>query len=381
MIAMALGLAIIAAVGYVYLSGTQGYRVQDAQSRMQEDARFVIDTLSRDIRMAGYFGCARGDLAYATSTGSHVEVKAMQPVMTLDLSWWMLSGNDNSARDRFVNPAFNLRGFSGSTALAAQALPASVVSIGTTSGRRPGTDVLMIIRSSEDGQNLIPTDESGAANPTVMDQAKFTLPATIPGVSSGEAVTAVVSDCRVAKIIKPTWTINASTKAVAVSIDNGVNAHATLGAGEAGDLGGKFKEDAVVSVFSPSLYFVSQPSSANLRPTLRRLSIGSTPVNYGGWANNGGTIVATGVETFTTSYIVTTQRGTSTATSTEFTLADMEANPDQAVWNDVTAVRIRFTMVSQNENVAIQSADNLLRQNYDFTVGIRSRQYSGTDAR
>ena len=45
-------------------------------------------------------------------------------------------------------------------------------------------------------------------------------------------------------------------------------------------------------------------------------------------------------------------------------------NLTPTVWNDVTAVRVQFTMVSQDANVAVQG-DGLLRQNYDFTVGDR----------
>jgi len=57
MVALALGLVITAAVGYVYLSGLQGYRTQDALSRMQENARYAFEVISTDVRLAGSLGC------------------------------------------------------------------------------------------------------------------------------------------------------------------------------------------------------------------------------------------------------------------------------------------------------------------------------------
>lgn len=57
MIAMALGLITIAAVGYVYLGTSRTYRTEDALARMQEGARYAFEVISNDLRMAGTAGC------------------------------------------------------------------------------------------------------------------------------------------------------------------------------------------------------------------------------------------------------------------------------------------------------------------------------------
>lgn len=57
MVAMTIGLVVVAAVGYVYLSSRQAFRMTDSMSRMQENARLGIETMARDVRMAGYVGC------------------------------------------------------------------------------------------------------------------------------------------------------------------------------------------------------------------------------------------------------------------------------------------------------------------------------------
>ena len=54
---------IIAGIGYAYLGSRQGFRSQDALSRMQEGARSAFEIMGRDIRMAGFTGCPRNTAA------------------------------------------------------------------------------------------------------------------------------------------------------------------------------------------------------------------------------------------------------------------------------------------------------------------------------
>ncbi|KAB2322457.1 hypothetical protein F8A86_03825 [Betaproteobacteria bacterium SCN1] len=57
MIAITLGFIVVAAVGYLYLGSRQSFRTTDNLARMQENARYALDTMARDIRMAGSLGC------------------------------------------------------------------------------------------------------------------------------------------------------------------------------------------------------------------------------------------------------------------------------------------------------------------------------------
>ncbi len=54
MIAMVIGLVIIAGVGQILLSGRQSYNTQSGTSALQENGRFALFYLQRDIRMAGF---------------------------------------------------------------------------------------------------------------------------------------------------------------------------------------------------------------------------------------------------------------------------------------------------------------------------------------
>lgn len=62
MISMTLGLLIILAVTYVFAGSRANYRQQEALSAVQESGRIALETITRDIRMAGYPGC--GNLTF-----------------------------------------------------------------------------------------------------------------------------------------------------------------------------------------------------------------------------------------------------------------------------------------------------------------------------
>lgn len=57
MISMTIGLVILGAVAYLYLGTRQTFRMAEGMSRIQENARYAMEILARDVRMAGYIGC------------------------------------------------------------------------------------------------------------------------------------------------------------------------------------------------------------------------------------------------------------------------------------------------------------------------------------
>ena len=58
MVAVVLGLVLTAGIIQLFVGSKQAYRFHDAHSRVQENARFAIDALNFDIRMAGSVGCS-----------------------------------------------------------------------------------------------------------------------------------------------------------------------------------------------------------------------------------------------------------------------------------------------------------------------------------
>lgn len=57
MLALALGLVVVAGIVQLFVGNSQTYSVLNGQARMQESARFALDFISRASRSAGYMGC------------------------------------------------------------------------------------------------------------------------------------------------------------------------------------------------------------------------------------------------------------------------------------------------------------------------------------
>jgi type IV pilus assembly protein PilW len=57
LVAMTLGLFLLAGVIVAYLSSSQSYRVNETSSHLQEGARFALFKLGSNLRMAGHTGC------------------------------------------------------------------------------------------------------------------------------------------------------------------------------------------------------------------------------------------------------------------------------------------------------------------------------------
>lgn len=57
LVAIVVSLILIAGVIQIFVGTRQTYRFQDALARVQENGRFALETISRDVRLAGFVGC------------------------------------------------------------------------------------------------------------------------------------------------------------------------------------------------------------------------------------------------------------------------------------------------------------------------------------
>ena len=67
MIAVAIGIFLTAGLIQLFSSSQQTYRVQENLSRLQENARFAMQIISRDVRMADYAGCKNSSVSETTN--------------------------------------------------------------------------------------------------------------------------------------------------------------------------------------------------------------------------------------------------------------------------------------------------------------------------
>ena len=57
MVAITISLILLAGVVKIFQSAKQSYNIQQALSRIQENARLMTDVMIRDITTSGYMGC------------------------------------------------------------------------------------------------------------------------------------------------------------------------------------------------------------------------------------------------------------------------------------------------------------------------------------
>lgn len=58
MVAITISLLLLAGVIQIFLATRQTYTLQDGMSRLQENARYALDRITREISASGYLGCA-----------------------------------------------------------------------------------------------------------------------------------------------------------------------------------------------------------------------------------------------------------------------------------------------------------------------------------
>jgi type IV pilus assembly protein PilW len=200
MIAMTIGFIVVAAVGYVYLSSRQSFRLTDSMSRMQENGRLAIETLARNVRMAGYVGC--GNLKNATVT-----TIANPPVPVMSMA----------------------------TAITGEDFAAAVVNYAGTGITRPAGDTISVMGAFAGGVNLV-----GNLAPS---NANIQINGNPYGFAVGDVL--MVTNCTNADIFRPTTVSGGGT--VTMSHSNATNT---------GNRVGTYGSDGVVLKMDRFTYFI-----------------------------------------------------------------------------------------------------------------------------
>jgi len=225
MIAMVLGLLLMAGVIQVFISNNHTSRVTESHSRLQDNARFALEILSKDVRAAGYSGCRAIENMNVVSIGD-VPMPASMTAATI------IGGSDASTATSSWTPTI-----SGSLG--------TVVS---------GTDVITLQHGTGCGANLIGNVGSSNANIQVFSPNTCNL-------AAGDAV--MISDCEDAHIFRATSVSNGTGKqTIAHSNGNGANHFCTsypplphLGQCDSGTAK-LYGYDAEIFKFSAVTYFI-----------------------------------------------------------------------------------------------------------------------------
>jgi type IV pilus assembly protein PilW len=110
MIALLLGLFLIAGLLQIFTSTKQSYRLAEAQSRLQENSRFALEMINHDIRLAGFIGCSGIRVGGATENPTVIANDPLiAPVAHAGIpavvaAYSITGGNDNAAGS-FTSPS------------------------------------------------------------------------------------------------------------------------------------------------------------------------------------------------------------------------------------------------------------------------------------
>ena len=323
MIAMTIGLIILGGVGYMYMESRQSFRSMDNLSRMQESARYALEIISRDIRMAGYRGCA-------SSTGTFFNTLV----------------NKTTTAYNFGVP---INGYDASAAAWSPALPSDT---GGLSGLSllAGTDAI-ILRSAFGGGTTV-TDQPGNSSADL----KVTAPHNL-----ADNDILLVTNCTAATVFQATE-VNGG----------GLNVVHNTGVGTPGnstkDLGQVYKNGEIIKMQSKS-YFIRNGASG--RPALWQFD------NYKPAAGDNPAEIAEGVENMQIQYGIDA--------NLDGIIESYSAANAVADWNQVAAVRISLLVASNDDNIAtskqvytyngasVTAPDLRLRQAFTATISVRNR--------
>lgn len=206
MVAMTIGLVLLGGIGYVFIGSRGAFRTTDNLSRMQENARYALDMMSRDIRMAGYLGC--GNMAaIRVNTIANPPVPQMTPGNAL-------IGYDNGSG--WTNPS----------------------TVAWTAG-----DVLSVMGAFSSGVNL-----TGNLAP---QNANIQVSSNPDGFQAGDVL--VVTNCVNADVVKATSVSNSGTT-ITVAHSNSSNT---------GNRIGVYGPDAFLMKVNQYSYFIGTNPAGN----------------------------------------------------------------------------------------------------------------------
>jgi type IV pilus assembly protein PilW len=366
LIAVALGLAVLVGLSSVYVAVKQSFRFQETSGRLQEDAAFALDSISKDLRMAGYAGCPGINKitvgAVTTyfpgsvmSSGSPAGINGPNPLATIE------TGVAEVTQQPFT--AFNfVRGFDSvpSGMFASGAAPAS-----------SGTDSLFFAGGSINAVSL------SALMANTSDSLKIA--ADTYGWRNATANSGVydfvISDCNSSSIFKG----KVATSGGLTTIDHSTSMGNSAGTFTSSTI---FNTDAVVMPAEWSFYYVATRAGAET-PSLYR-------VFYNGNSRQAAEELVSNVESMQLHYGEnTTLDGLGAPTLT----VDAWRTTAAAVtdWSRVVAVRIGLMMISSEDNVnpgvtvatpkllgatytvPAGASTNRLRKEFSTTVVLRNR--------
>lgn len=336
LIAMAISLVLLGGVYRIFVSSTRTYAVQNALSRLQENGRFAIDFLTRDIRDAGYQGC----LQDPTTFQNNVDMSSSAYIYNFSVG---IDGFDGQGSGWYPSP-----------------LDASIVN------PVQGTDVVTIRGIVPDSTVYMQTTMPNVSADLKLSQSQDS------GITKGEIV--LISDCEGATVFQVT-----GISPTGSGMDNAQHNTGVAGVSPGNkikDFNHTFQQGAEISKFRTTSFFIRNNTAG--QPSLYRTDNPKLP----------GALSATqelleGVENMQIRYGVA-------ATSDKASPVTQYLRADQVTdWNLVKSVQIALLLRTLKELPGVTPdtktytllpgltwtapGDQRLRRVFVTTIGLRNR--------
>ncbi|SEK68789.1 type IV pilus assembly protein PilW [Pseudoxanthomonas sp. GM95] len=387
MVALTIGLLLLLGLIQIFSASRTAYQLSEGLARTQEDGRFAVDFLQRDIRMAGHSGCVNDEAHALSSVNTYTTAfgtgAGVHPALRFDVAIQGYEATNSAPGGSGITiaatPATGGSGWSPS-------LPTTLAT--AIADRVQGSDILVLRFLRPEGIPVTAVSGDGTAPSLSFNTSRWDVlrtGVTNPGLFG-------VADCLNATVFEA----NSTTGGVIASASAPLNALTFPAVYTAGQ--------SMIYRAESVIYYVGLSSATN-RPALRRVRFDVAP---------GGAAVAYTVEDLVdgvenmqllfardrqvtvtlapTGYIdQVATAGLTGGTGIDPSSSDAAAPAAAAAWKRVGAVQIGLLMVSPDRAAAAAPAampvvqgtqvtvpaDGRYRSVYQTTVALRNRLFGG----
>lgn len=347
MIALGLGLVVVTGIVQLFIGNSQTSALIAGQARLQENARFAFDFISRATRRAGYFGCSPEAQNIVRGLVGDYNLLPEYNIMRF------VEGHESDGAGNWNPP---LTALPGGTPGNTNDSPAGEIDVAQLAAASVPSDVLVVRNLQEPGQTLTQTLQP-------LDNPIVTAPGGNPGFGVGDIV--MVADCEQGAVFRVTGLIVAGNTATVLHasgagfFDNAVNVNSPVGIVPftLSFLGRSYGPEAVVSAIETTYFFVAPSTRAdnqgNLPDALWQKVGAAGPVE-----------LIQGVDTMDILYGIDTTLADGIPNPNQYVTADAVPDPSQIV-----AIRVTIGVNSVN---AVTDDGNRLTRTFSKTILVRN---------
>ena len=319
MIALLIGAFLLGGVLQIFIGSKQTYLMQQNLSRLQENGRFALDFLGKDIRMAGFLGCSSSIVPNVIIDPKNPNPNPVPPTLTPGAtpSAHAVNGDNNIANNWNINAC-------GANACIA------------------GTDAVTFFSGGSCGGQL--TGNMASNNANIQINATNTC-----NISAYDVL--IISDCSAADIFIATSASSGSGKQTIAHAKNQNTDN---------KLSKVYGADAEIFAFNASsTYFIR--ANASGQPALWRLN------NAKAVSSDNPVELIEGIENMQVLYGVDTD--TPFNGPNYYVTADNVTSTD---WPKVASIRITLTVRTIDGNLTT-TGDGRIRRTFTSTIALRNR--------